>query len=257
MAAANPTQVNPIVLVAGGVGASPFVGLLDYWFDRLDEAGVRDVLINTHHHRDAMRAYVDRVNTAGRHRVVEAHEPDLLGSAGTIHANRHFVTDGEDCLIVYADNLSDVDLGQMIAVHRGHDDPVTMMLFHAPCPEQCGIAELDEKGRIVSFVEKPDEPRSDLANAGVYAVRAEAYREMAEMNAFDLAFDVLPSFVGRMRGWVWSGYHRDTGTMDALRRARREAGRVFGDCEASHETSGVPRSRRHDHRRGGGLAGRD
>jgi D,D-heptose 1,7-bisphosphate phosphatase len=106
---------------------------------------------------------------------------------------------------------------------------MTMLLFRAPDPRACGIAELDPDGRIVSFVEKPERPASDLANAGLYVVDAAAYREIAAMRAFDLGFDVLPRFVGRMRGWVWGGYHLDIGTHEALERARRDAAAVFPD----------------------------
>ena len=47
-----------------------------------------------------------------------------------------------------------------------------------------------------------------------------AYREIAALQAFDLGFEVLPRFVGRMRGWVWGGYHLDIGTHEALEQAR-------------------------------------
>ena len=127
--------------------------LLDYWFDRLEEAGIRDVLINTHHHADQIKAHVARVSARGPFSVVTTHEPKLLGSAGTVTANRDFVQSSADCLIIYADNLSDVDLVALVAAHRSHDDPITMTLFHAPRPEQCGIAELDGSGRIRGFVE--------------------------------------------------------------------------------------------------------
>ena len=43
------------------------------------------------------------------------------------------------------------------------------------------------------------------------------------MRAFDLGFEVLPRFVGRMRGWAWEGYHLDVGTHEALEKARRDA----------------------------------
>ncbi|MEE8116509.1 MAG: nucleotidyltransferase family protein [Gemmatimonadales bacterium] len=202
--------------------------LLDYWFERLEEAGIRDVLINTHHHPDQVEAYIARVVARGRCSVVTVHEPELLGSAGTVTANRDFARDDEDCLIIYADNLSDVDLGALLAVHRSHNDPITMMLFHAPQPEQCGIAELDESGRIVGFVEKPAHPVRDLANGGVYALSASAFHEIADMRGFDLACDVMPAFIGRMRGWIWDSYHRDIGTHEALRQAELDARRVFG-----------------------------
>ncbi len=202
--------------------------LLDYWFDRLEEAGIRDVLINTHHHADQVEAHVARVSARGPLSVVTTHEPKLLGSAGTVTANRDFVQSGDDCLIIYADNLSDVDLAALVAAHRAHDDPITMTLFHAPRPEQCGIAQLDGSARIVGFVEKPTNPTSDLANAGVYALAGTAFHEIADMNAFDLATDAIAAFIGRMRGWIWEGYHRDMGTHEALRQAEIDARRVFG-----------------------------
>ncbi len=202
--------------------------LLDYWFDGLGTAGVRDVLLNTHHLPEQVRSYIEKINAADRFHVTEAYEPKLLGSAGTIHANAAWMDDADDGLIIYADNLSSVDLRGLLTFHRSHDDPFTMLLFHTQYPSLCGIAELDAQGRVVEFVEKPEQPRSDLANAGVYVVSRQAYREIAAMDGFDLGFDVLPGFVGRMRGWAFDGYHRDIGSYEALERAREDAPQVFG-----------------------------
>ena len=201
--------------------------LLDFWIDRLAEAGIREARINTHALADQVRAYIADVNSEGRFRLVESYEPTLLGSAGTVTANADLADDADQIVIIYADNLSDIDLRPLLAFHRTHDDPFTMVLFRAPNPRACGIAELDAAGRIVSFVEKPEQPASDLANAGVYVVDAEAYREIAAMGAFDLGFEVLPRFVGRMRGWVWGGYHLDIGTHEALARARSDFDEIF------------------------------
>ena len=103
-----------------------------------------------------------------------------------------------------------------------------MMLFHASYPQRCGIAQVDEHSRIIEFVETPKNPRTNLANGGIYALSASAYHEMADMNRFDLGFDVLPAFVGRMHGWLWQGYHQDIGTTEALEQAERDvrAGRL-------------------------------
>lgn len=202
--------------------------LVDYWFDRFAEAGIEDVLINTHHLPQQVRAYLAGVNARGRFRVREAYEPTLLGSAGTVAANRELADGAEGVLIVYGDNLSDVDLRPLLAFHRSHGDAFTIMLFRTPYPEKCGIAELGEGGRVVSFEEKPKQPKGNLANAGIYVVTPEAYREMADMKAFDLGFDVLPRFLGRMRGWEWGGYHRDIGTPESLAQAEEDvrAGRL-------------------------------
>lgn len=146
-----------------------------------------------------------------------------MGSAGTITANADLADAVDEVVVIYADNFSDIDLRPLIAFHQEHTDPLTMVLFQAPDPRACGIAELDDEGRIVSFVEKPEAPKSNLANAGLYVIDAEAYREIAQMKLFDLGFDVLPRFVGRMRGWTWGGYYLDIGTHESLRRAERDA----------------------------------
>ncbi len=233
------------VLLAGGIGSRlrPLTDtvpkclveiagqpLLDYWFDALAASGIRDVLINTHHLPEPVRAFIECKEAKG-FRVVESYEPVLLGSAGTLAANPDWAEDADDVLIIYADNLSDVDLGALLRFHRSHGDPMSMLLFHAPNPRACGIAELDAACRIVDFVEKPEVPKSNLANAGIYVVTAAAWREMAEMKAFDIGFDVLPRFVGRMRGWVHEGYHRDIGTLASLEAACSDAPALFGHMQ--------------------------
>lgn len=201
--------------------------LLGFWFERLEAAGILDVLLNTHHLHEQVEEFVERTNRDSSLRIRTSHEPVLLGSAGTIRANAGWMDDAETCLVVYADNLSNIDLEALLRFHRSHEDPFTMLLFHAPNPRACGIAELDAEGRIIGFVEKPEHPKSDLANAGVYVLTADAYREIAAMEAFDLGFDVLPRFVGRMRGWIFDGYHLDIGNQTALEKARADAPRVF------------------------------
>ena len=47
------------------------------------------------------------------------------------------------------------------------------------------------------------------------------------MKAFDLGFEVLPRFVGRMRGWTWGGYYLDIGTHESLKRAEHDARDLF------------------------------
>jgi len=201
--------------------------LLDFWVDRLAEAGIDEARVNTHAWAEQVRDYIAEVNSQGRVHLVEAHEPVLLGSAGTITANADLADLADQIVIVYADNLSDIDLRPLLEFHRFHKDPLTMVLFRAPNPRSCGIAQLDAVGRIVSFIEKPEQPATDLANAGLYVIEASAYREIAALKKFDLGFDVLPRYVGRMRGWIWGGYHLDIGTHEALERAREDAVQVF------------------------------
>lgn len=230
------------LLLAGGMGTRlrpltdtvpkclvPVAGkpLLDYWLDALTAADIVDVLINTHHLREQVRSYIAQANATRPLTLTEAWEPALLGSAGTVHANRDWADNADAVAIIYGDNISTVNLGAMVDFHRSHDDPVTMLVFRTDHPNQCGIATLDADDRVIHFVEKPNEPASNLANAGVYIVNADTWLEIADMNVRDFGFDVLPKFVGKMRAFVFDGYHRDIGTPQALAQAEADAARFF------------------------------
>jgi mannose-1-phosphate guanylyltransferase len=194
--------------------------MLDIWLDVLAKAGVQEVLVNTHHQASLVAAHVaDRMTPP----VVRlSHEPVLLGSAGTLVANRDFVANDDMFLVVNADNLTDFDLGELIEAHRARARIATLGVFRAPRPSECGIVEVADD-RVVGFVEKPEEPFGNLANAGLYAFHPCVLEEIPEPLPRDIGFDLLPRLVGRA-GVVELGdcYFLDIGTPAALERARDE-----------------------------------
>jgi len=201
------------------IGGRP---LLDYWFDALEAAGVGDVLVNVHHHADVMREYLDSRVTPIRIRTLR--EPMLLGSAGTIRTAWDFVAGERDFFIVYADNFARVDLVRLAHFHREQGRPVlTLVAYPTDQPQRCGIVELDEHQRVVSFEEKPHHPRSNLANAGLHMASRGLYDYLPEKIPADLAFDVLPKLIGKMAGYVTDEYIQDIGTPELYVRAQRAA----------------------------------
>ena len=92
------------------IGGRP---LLDIWLDALASAGVDEVLVNVHHLHDLVEEHVAaRAGRAPFVRVV--HEPVLLGSAGTLRANREFVAGEQFFLAINADNLTTFDIGRLM-----------------------------------------------------------------------------------------------------------------------------------------------
>jgi len=201
--------------------------LLEIWIALLERHGVGNVLINTCHLADQVVGFVDRIRDRYRIRIDLVHEARLLGSGGTLWANRSWVGGDEDFLICYADNLTDLDLENMVRAHkefRARGAILTMGLFHAPDPRACGIAVLDDVGRIVEFVEKPENPRSDLANAGVYVARSELFDHFPPPRVgppavVDFGHHILPNLAGRMFGYRIREYLKDIGTVEAYHTA--------------------------------------
>jgi mannose-1-phosphate guanylyltransferase len=194
--------------------------LLDIWLEAFDRAEVDEVLVNLHHLPDVVRRHI-----AARTVPPTVHtffEPELLGSAGTLIANREWVDGEELFLACNADNLTDFDLRSLIDNHLEHGAIATLTVFHSQQPSAGGVVELDATGRVIGFVEKPSEPVSDLTNAGMYAFQPSVLDEIDGMPPSDISYDLLPRLVGRARAVPVGGYFRDVGTPDAYRRAREE-----------------------------------
>jgi mannose-1-phosphate guanylyltransferase len=204
------TRTTPKCLLP--VGGVP---LLSRWFDQLARAGVDAVLVNTHHLAEQVRAFVASCRPPLAVSLV--FEERLLGSAGTLAANRDFAGDGRPFLVVYADNASTVSLRDLVKAHRD-DLAATLGLFRVPDPRNRGVVCLDAEGRIVEFAEKPAHPRSDLAWAGLLVAGPELLDAIPESVPCDLGHDVFPGLVGRMRGVPIEGYHADIGTPESYRR---------------------------------------
>lgn len=194
--------------------------LLDIWLDAFNRAGVDEVLVNLHHLPDVVRHHI--AARTGPPAVRTFFEPELLGSAGTLIANREWV-DGEDMFLVcYADNLTDFDLQSLIQAHCQYDPVATLAVFHSERPWAGGVVEIDASGRVIGFTEKPANPVSDLTNAGMYAFHPNVLDDIDGLPPRDIGFDLLPQLVGRARVVLVEGYFLDIGTTDAYRRAREE-----------------------------------
>jgi len=197
--------------------------LLGWWFDLFRRHGVTETLVNTHYRAPLVENFAAQYGKACPElRIRTVYEPELLGSGGTVWVNRDFVREEESFFICYADNLTDVDLTAMERFHAGHGAPLTMALFHAPDPSQCGIAGMDGAGRIIRFTEKPERPESGLANAGLYLARREFFDAFPRRLPLDIGFDVLPRLVGEMYGWPVKGYLLDIGVPENFYRAQEE-----------------------------------
>jgi mannose-1-phosphate guanylyltransferase len=194
--------------------------LLDYWLELLFEAGIERALINTHWLPDQVRTFVRASRWTDRIDLV--HEEELLGTGGTVLANRDWLQE-KPFILAHADNLTDFDVRGFIDAHRvrpqGH--AITMLGFRTDTPRSCGILELDRRGTVIAFHEKVDDPPGNLANGAVYIFEPEVVEAIAAMGrpVVDLSTEIIPRFVGRILCVETSGYHRDIGTPESLRRA--------------------------------------
>lgn len=221
LAAGMGTRLRPVTdhipKCLAPIGGQP---LLSIWLSFCERQGIREVLINTHHLAGQVRDWAGRQNSAVKINLF--HEEALRGSAGTIAANRAFIGNAKDFYVFYADNLVQTDLTQLQSQHSQHSGVLSVGLFKTPKPRDCGIVTLDPSGRIMSFEEKPSNPRSDLAYAGILIATASLFDYLPQTQFADLGKDVMPQLVGKMWGQVLEGYLLDIGTPENYARALME-----------------------------------
>lgn len=195
------------------------VPLLEIWLQLFRQHGIDEVLINTHEHGDCVRNYLAAHRNGLRIRVID--EPVLLGSAGTIFANQEWVAGESSFWIVYADVLTNANLGGMVEFHRKHRGMATLGGYEVPDPERCGIMEVNSEGLIASFVEKPKSPRGCLAFSGILLANSSVFEIIPSTAPADLGFDVLPRLAGKMFAYPISEYLLDIGTIENYELAQR------------------------------------
>jgi mannose-1-phosphate guanylyltransferase len=188
------------------------VPLLAIWLHICRKAGIGQVLVNLHAHADAVRHFLGQADQGVKIQIVE--EPLLLGSAGTLRANRSWVADEEFFWIFYADVLNQADLRGMARLHEQRRPVATLGVYQVPDPRRCGIVSTRPDGVVDQFVEKPQQPVGNVAFSGLMIGTAALLDAIPDHLPVDIGFHVLPTLAGKMIAFPIDDYLIDIGTME-------------------------------------------
>ena len=194
------------------------VPLLAIWLEICRLYGVDEVLVNLHSRPQMVRDFLANSNIDIRVRLFE--EPTLLGTAGTLRANRAWVASESSFWVFYADILTTANLARMADFHRERDGVATLGVCKVPDPSRSGIAVVDEQGVVRQFIEKPEKPPCNLAFGGILLARLDLLDSIPQQGPADLGFDVLPRLVGRMFAYLITDFHLDIGTPESYAAAQ-------------------------------------
>lgn len=197
--------------------------VLGYWIDMLLDAGVERILINTHYLPDQVRDYCN--SDTWRDQIDLVHEEELLGTAGTLRANHDYFRGQSPFFMAHADNLSVFDPAVYFLTHERRPSGCvgTIMTFETDQPQSCGILELDSHEVVQCVHEKVANPPGNLANGAVFLLETEVLDWVcANPEAFDFCGDVVPSLTGKWYTFFNETFHRDIGTIAALKKAESD-----------------------------------
>ena len=149
-----------------------------------------------------------------------------LGLAHAVLTAEPFLNDSPFVMYL-GDNLLQGGIDDLVAAFREHEPDALILLTPVPDPEQYGVAELNN-GAVVRLVEKPSEPKTDLALVGVYmftpvvhdAARAIEPSGRGELEITD-AIQNLVDAGHRVEPHIVKGWWKDTGRLEDMLAANR------------------------------------
>lgn len=193
------------------------VPVLAHLLSRIRSAGVRHVVLGTSYRAEVFAEYFGD----GRRMGLELDyvtEDEPLGTGGGIRNVAGALTE-PDVLVFNGDVLSGVDLAAVVGTHRDAAADVTLQLVRVPDPRAFGCVPTDPGGRVMAFLEKSDDPPTDLINAGCYVFRREVISSIPAGRPVSVERETFPDLLAdgaRLQSHVDSSYWLDLGTPAAL-----------------------------------------
>ncbi len=209
--------------------------MIYYSLSTLMLAGIRDILlISTPQDIPLFEALLKDGSQWGINiQYCVQNAPDGLAQAFIL--GESFIGNHHSTLVLGDNIFYGHDFHQLLFNAKNREEGATIFTYHVHDPERYGVAEFDEKNKIVSLEEKPSQPKSNYAVTGLY---------FYDQNVIEIAKGLKPSKRGELeitdlnrayleqgkldveimgRGYTWL----DTGTHEAL----LEAGQFIATIE--------------------------
>jgi len=187
---------------------------------KLTGAGIKEIMLvsGTEHMGD----FVELLGSGREHQCNLTYrvQDEAGGIAQALGLAELFARDARS-VVILGDNIFEDSLKPLLADAAKQPDYAWVALKRVPDPGRYGVAELDGN-RVVSIVEKPAQPKSDCAVAGIYVYPPDVFeivRNLKPSRRGELEItDVNNYFLqkNRLGSTILQGFWTDAGTHDSL-----------------------------------------
>ena len=205
------------------VGGVPFIA---HQIAQAQAAGINKIVLATSYLAQTFTDYFGDGSEFGVE-LIYAVEESALGTGGAIRNAAEFLTGSPDSSIVIfnGDVLSGHDLPGQIAAHERSEADVTLYLTKVKDARAYGCVPCDQSGRVLDFLEKMENPVTDLINAGCYIFKRSIIDQIPANKVVSVERETFPNLLksgANIRGFIDNSYWLDVGTPQALLTASRD-----------------------------------
>jgi len=194
--------------------------MINHMIDYLKRFGVKQIIVNAHHHHEQIVKHLDNGRPFGISVEVRV-EREILGTGGGIQNTAGF-WDAAPFVVINGDTLTDIDLGVAYKVHLSRGNLVTLVL-HDRAPFNQVLADSDM--HVVDITSRPQPGR--LAFTGIHIISPGLLDFLPEgrpSSIIDCYQRLIREGDKPVRAYVSEGHQwRDIGTIESYREANREA----------------------------------
>lgn len=226
------------------VGDRPF---LDYLLRWLRFEGVEEVILCVGYKKSHIQRHVGAGRKWGL-RVRYSLDKQLLGTGGALRQVLHLLST-DRMFVLNGDSFLDVNLRNLLEFHANRSAAATLGAVRVVDASRYGSLELDDKGRILAFLEKSERGKqktpdleNQVINGGIYVFEKELLKRIPSSGAVSLERDVFPSLLNdkNIYGYIEQSFFLDIGVPEDLRRAKSELPRLFRHKESATTARRAP-----------------
>lgn len=227
LAGGHGTRLRPLTFT-GNKHMIPIANkpMLFHGLDHMVEAGITEIGVVLGPIKEGVQ---EALSAAGKSNVkfTFLDQPQPKGLAHAVLVAEDFL--GDEPFVMYlGDNLIKQGVRPLIYTYVNDGSDCVVCVSAVKNPEQFGVVEVDEKGKARRFIEKPKQPVSNLALAGVYVFNKSVINAVKQIkpswrNELEITDSIqyLLEQGKRVSVHVIDGWWKDTGKPDDLLEANQ------------------------------------
>jgi len=205
---------KPMLQVAG-------VPFTEHQIRKAAQAGISEIVLATSYKAELFEPYFGDGRKFGI-KIKYAVEESALGTGGGIRNAAALLEDCDQVVIFNGDVLSGHDLSAQIQFHINNKADVTLYLTKVADARAYGCVELSADNQVKSFLEKMENPVSNLINAGCYIFNRKIVDQIPANKVVSVERDTFPNLLSsgaKVYGYLDNSYWLDIGNPEALVKA--------------------------------------